>query len=227
MKKVEHLMGDITLLEVDAKALVDQLDMRTEDAGEEDVADAVVDAVIPVDPALLDEAAFHAELCRDGGDLAGVVRLVATDGDEGVGAAGEHVRDDVLELADLVAAEREATVDVLTLGPDPGAAEVSAQPGQVLQRAGAERELVSRDLVETHGAGLPPRTRVRSWACVRQSWVVSTDLPPGLAARPFTPADLDAAVQGAIASKYRNTASLPASRPNSHSISACSLPCTA
>ena len=34
---------------------------------------------------------------------------------------------------------------------------------------------------------------MRSWACVRQSWVVSTDLPPGLTARPFTPADLDAA----------------------------------
>ncbi len=55
---------------------------------------------------------------RDRGDLAGVVALVATDRDEGVGALGEDVGDDVLELARLVAAEGEAAVALLALGPE-------------------------------------------------------------------------------------------------------------
>ena len=114
---------------------------------------------------------FRPEVGGDRRDLPGVVRLVAADRDQRVGTAGEHVGDDVLELADLVAAEREAAVDVLTLGPDLGAAEVGAQPAQVLQRARPEGERVARDVVETHGAGLPPTTRVRSGASVRQSCV--------------------------------------------------------
>ena len=161
---------------------------------EQDVADLVVDRVVPRHPLLLHETALQAEVGGDRGDLAGVVRLVAADGDEGVGAAGEHVGDDVLELADLVAAEREATVDVLTLGPHLGTAEVVAQPAQVLQRAGAEGELVPGDVVQAHGAGSttdnPDAVRgVRGPVLCP----VTTELPPGLTARPFTLDDLDAA----------------------------------
>ena len=50
---------------------------------------------------------LQAELGRDGRDLAGVVGLEAADGDQRVGALGERVRDEVLELAGLVAAEGE------------------------------------------------------------------------------------------------------------------------
>ena len=44
------------------------------------------------------------------------------------------------------AAEREAAVHVLALGPDLGATEVVAQPAQVLQRAGPEGQRVARDV---------------------------------------------------------------------------------
>ena len=91
---------------------------------QQDVADLVVDRVVPRHPLLLHETALQPEVGGDGGDLPGVVGLVAADRDQRVGAAGEHVGDDVLELADLVAAEGEAAVDVLALGPDLGAAEV-------------------------------------------------------------------------------------------------------
>ena len=94
---------------------------------------------------------FMPEVRGDGGDLPGVVGLVAADGDERVGAAGEGVGDDVLQLADLVAAVGQAAVDVLALGPDLGAAQVLGQPLQVLDGGGAEGERVALELLEDHG----------------------------------------------------------------------------
>src|SRR4029079_15105093 len=70
-----------------------------------------------------------------------------------VSAAGEHVGNDVLELADLVAAERQPAVDVLALGPHLGSAEMVTEAPQRLQRARPEGELVARDVVKAHGAG--------------------------------------------------------------------------
>jgi hypothetical protein len=102
---------------------------------EQDVADLVVHRVVPGDPLLLHEAALQAEVCRDRGDLPGVVGLVAADRHEGVGAGGEDVGDDVFELADLVAAEGQAAADVLALGPDLGAAEVRGESAQRMHRA--------------------------------------------------------------------------------------------
>ena len=64
------------------------------------------------------------EVRGDGGDLTGVVGLVAADRHQGVGALRQRVGDDVLELAGLVAAEGQPAVAVLPLGPDLGAAEV-------------------------------------------------------------------------------------------------------
>ena len=102
--------------------------VRAHDPREEDVADLVVDGIRPLDPVLLHEHAAEAEACRDGGDLPRVVRLHAADRDEGVAPLRERLRDEVLELAHLVAAVREPRVAVLALRPDLDlAAEVLAE----------------------------------------------------------------------------------------------------
>jgi hypothetical protein len=71
--------------------------------------------------------------------LAGVVGLVTADRDQRVRALREHVRNDVLELAGLVAAVGQTAVAVLPFGPDPGAAEVLGEPVQRMHRAGSEK----------------------------------------------------------------------------------------
>jgi hypothetical protein len=53
-----------------------------------------------------------------------VVGLDAADRHEGVGSLGQGIGNEVLELADLVASEREPRVAVLALGPDGRAAEM-------------------------------------------------------------------------------------------------------
>jgi hypothetical protein len=73
-----------------------------------------------------------------------MVRLDATDGHERIGIGGEGIGDDVLELANLVAAEREARVAVLALCIDlDRAAEMLRQAAQLLDRRRAERERVA------------------------------------------------------------------------------------
>ena len=104
------------LADADVEALVDQLDLRAQDAAHQDVAHPVVDRVLERHPALLHQAALHAELGGDRSDLPRVVRLHAADGDEGVGVRCDGVGNDVFELAHLVAAEGEAGVAVLALG---------------------------------------------------------------------------------------------------------------
>src|SRR5262245_51656145 len=144
------------LLELDPEALVHQLDLGAEDAAHQDVADAVIDAVVPVDPALLHQPALHAELGGDGRDLAGVVGLHATDGDQRVAVLRDRFRHQVFELAHLVAAEGEAGVAVLALGPDLDApAEMVAEALQFLDRCRSEGQLEAWKLVEPHGWGYP------------------------------------------------------------------------
>ena len=124
-------------------------------AGEQQVADVGVAGLVPVDPVLLDEAAAEPEVRGDGGDLAGVVGLVAADGDERVRARRQDVGDDVLELAGLVPAVREPAAAVLPLGPDLRAAEVLGQAAQRVDRARPERQRVAREVSEAHGRTLP------------------------------------------------------------------------
>ena len=57
-------------------------------------------------------------MAGDAGDLAGVVRLDATDRHERVASLGERIGHQVLELAHLVATEGDARVAVFALGPD-------------------------------------------------------------------------------------------------------------
>ena len=105
-----------TLTDADVKALVHQFDVRAHDPGHEDVADAVIDGVVKGYPTLLHQAALQAHLRRHRRRLTRVVGLYPADGDEGVAALGESVGDKVLELANLVAAEREPAVAVFSFG---------------------------------------------------------------------------------------------------------------
>ena len=151
-----HILEGVlpALLEADAEALIDQLDLRAEHAAHQDVADPVVDRVVPVDPVLLDQPALEAELGGDGGDLAGVVGLDAADGHQRVAAFGEGFGDEVFELPHLVAAEGQARVHVLALGEDLDlVAEMGREAREGLDRSRAEGELVTREAVEVHWRG--------------------------------------------------------------------------
>ena len=59
------------------------------EAGQQDVADAVVDGILVRHPALLHQPAFHADLGRGRRDHARVVRLHAADRDQRVGTGGD------------------------------------------------------------------------------------------------------------------------------------------
>src|SRR5215475_3878037 len=109
---------------------------------------------------LLNEPALKAEVRSHGRHLSSVVALNAADRHERVCAAAPHIGDDVLQLANLVAAECQATADVLAFGPDAGTAEVVGEPVKRVDRARAEGQLVSREIVKPHDAlravgGLP------------------------------------------------------------------------
>ncbi len=98
------------LLEPDAEPGGREPHVGAHEPRQQDVADPVVHRVRPVDPVLLHEHGLQPEVRGDGGDLPGVVGLHAADRHERVGALRERVGHEVLELAGLVAAEREAAV---------------------------------------------------------------------------------------------------------------------
>ena len=102
--------------DADVEAVLDHPHVRAHDPAQQDVADPVVDRVLMRHPAFLHQPAFHADLGRDRGDHAGMVRLHAADRDQRVGVGGDRVGDDVFELAQLVAAEGQPRIAVLALG---------------------------------------------------------------------------------------------------------------
>jgi hypothetical protein len=137
------------LADADVEAVVDELDLGAHEPAHQDVADAVVDGVGEGDPALLHEAAFHADLRRDRRHLAGVVRLHAADRDQRVGAGGDRVGHDVLELAQLVAAESEAGIAVLAFRIElDRAAEMRGQTVEPLDRGRPKGERVAGKFLE-------------------------------------------------------------------------------
>ncbi len=141
------------LADADVEAVVDQPHVGAHDAREHDVADPVIDGVLVRHPGFLHQAALHADLGRDGGDHPGVVGLHAANRDQRVGVGGDCVRDDVFELAQLVATIGEAGIAVLALGIDIDiAAKMLRQPLQLLDGRRAEGERVARKFVELHGS---------------------------------------------------------------------------
>src|SRR5580704_11723492 len=138
------------VLEADAEPCLYQTDVGPHDAGQQDVADLVVDRVRPVHPALLNQDGLQACPGGDRGDLPRVVGLHPADADQGVRALPERVGDQVLQLPGLVAAEGQPAVAVFSFGPDAGAAEVIAEPVQRMHGAGAEQQGVTLEVVQGH-----------------------------------------------------------------------------
>src|SRR5262249_17343076 len=100
-------------LELDTETLLHQLDLGAHEPAQQDVADTVVDGIGIVDPILLNETAFEPELGGDGRHLARVVGLDTADRDQRVAVLLQRLRDQVFELSDLVAAERQSAVAIL------------------------------------------------------------------------------------------------------------------
>jgi hypothetical protein len=88
---------------------------------------------------------------RHGRHLPGLIGLDAADGDEGVAALLEGLRNEVLELAGLVAAEGQRAVAVLPLRVELDlAAELGAEPLQRLDRRRAEGQGVALEALQVH-----------------------------------------------------------------------------
>ena len=132
------------------------------EAAQLNVADAVVHDIGPVDPAFLDEHTAHAGASRRGGDLARVVGLHAADRHQRVAALRERVGDEVLQLAQLVAAVCEAAVAVVALGPERSSAQVRGQPLEPVHRGGAEQQRIAREGVKAHVSPLLNRVVARA-----------------------------------------------------------------
>ena len=138
-----------TVADADVESGGVDTDVAAHDAGELDVADLVVVHVGPVDPALLHGHAAEPEVAGHPGDLAGVVRLDPADRHQRVAPLRQRLGDQVLELAHLVAAERDARVAVLSLGPDLDlAAERLGQAGQRMDRRRSEQQRMAGELSE-------------------------------------------------------------------------------
>src|SRR5258706_1178483 len=114
--RVEGPLPAVADADVEARGV--EAHIAAKDARQLDVADFAVADVGPGDPRLLHRDRLEAEVSGHAGDLARVVRLHAADGNEGVAALRQRLRDEVFELAGLVAAEGNTRVAVLALGPD-------------------------------------------------------------------------------------------------------------
>src|SRR6202011_4118686 len=78
-----------------------------------------------------------------------VVRLHAPDRDQRVGIGGNRVGNDVFELAQLVAAERQSRIAVLAFGVELDlAAEMRAEALQLLDVGGSESERIAFELLQ-------------------------------------------------------------------------------
>ena len=135
--------------DADIKTFVDHLHIGAHDAAQHDVADAVVDGVLVRHPAFLHQPALHADLGRDGGHHAGVIGLHAADRNQRIGIRSDRVGNDVFELAQLVAAEREPRIAVLALGVELDlAAEMAREPLQFFDMGGPEGERIALEFFQ-------------------------------------------------------------------------------
>ena len=119
----------------DVETFIDEFNLRSHDTAHQDIADPVVDGILKRHPAFLDEVTLHAQLGGDRGNLTGVIRLHATDRHQGVGVRRDRIGNDVFQLANLVAAEREPGVAILAFRIDfDASAQVLRKPVELLDR---------------------------------------------------------------------------------------------
>ena len=152
------------LLEADPEARRMEADLRTHEARHQDVPHPVIRDIGPVHPVFLDEDTSRSPACAATAATWRVWLDWTPPMETRVSHPGEGVRQQVLQLADLVAAERQAGVAVLALGPDRGATEVlpSTGPGAgpAMDRTGAARQGSRRGTRWNSGAaaGCPDHT---------------------------------------------------------------------
>jgi len=139
------------LANADVEPVIDDAAVGAHQTRHQNVADAVVNGVVVRHPAFLYQPAFHADLggrCRD---HPGVVGLYTADGNQGVGAGRDCVRNDIFQLAQLVAAHGEAGIAVVALGIDLDfAAACFRQTGQMFDRRRTESEGVTVEFFKVH-----------------------------------------------------------------------------
>ena len=107
-----------TVPDADVESCGIHADVAAQNPRELDVADLVIGRLGPVDPALLDGDGTEAQVAGHACHLPGVVGLDPAYRHQGVAPLLKGGGDQVLQLADLVAAEGDARVAVLALGPD-------------------------------------------------------------------------------------------------------------
>ena len=110
------------------------MELRAEQPVEKRVAGHLVFRRRRFEPAVVDgKVARKAELCRNRRDLPLAVRLHDATRDDRIGAARKRLVQDVVELAQLVAAKNEPC-RILALHPQPRSAEMRGQPLHRLER---------------------------------------------------------------------------------------------
>jgi hypothetical protein len=93
------------------------------------------------------------------GGLPRMVRLHRADSDERVGAPAQRFADAELELAGLVAPNREPGL-VVALHEQAWAAERAGQPRQLMERRGQVAEVNARQVVREHASSQPARRSI-------------------------------------------------------------------
>jgi len=112
----------------------------------------------PLERARIADELYHMNQVRGhGSDLARLVRLDATDRDQRVAALRERFRDQVFQLARLVAAGGETEL-VVALDPQLGPAQLGGERRHGLERRGERRVAAAGEAGEVHGS--PP-----GWGC--------------------------------------------------------------
>ncbi len=156
---VRHPAGGANLIQrllpagfdADPELRFDKLHVGAHDPGQQDIADPVVKRVRPVDPAFLYQHGLEAQTCRDRGNLPGVVGLHPADRDQRVRSLRQRVWHEVLQLANLVATVGEPGIAVLPFRPD-RCSQMLRQPIQRMQRARAEHQRITREIIQRHPA---------------------------------------------------------------------------
>jgi hypothetical protein len=141
------LLGDPRHLGIRVGGAGMQLDPRAEQLVEQQVAAGVVGRVAPGHRIGQHQHAVEAELRRGRRGLAGMVRLRTAGGDDGVGAQRQRVAEQELQLAHLVAAQRQAGA-VVALDPELRAAQRFREPRQRLQGRRRVLQAEARQLVQ-------------------------------------------------------------------------------
>ena len=138
------------LLEADPEARLDQPHVRTGEPAEQDVADLVVDAVRPVDPALLDQHALHARRTPRRPPPAGCGWTARRRSRPACRSPGPARRPPGIRACGSCCRRRRSRSCSPPAWPTLGAAEVPGQAVQPVHRRGPEEQRIPVEVVKCH-----------------------------------------------------------------------------